>query len=92
MKVVVIGAGAVGIGIGSSLSSQGAEVLYAVRRKELARALGERGVSRAGFFGDLHIAPDRFGVTDDLPAIALAAKGKEGIAQVDGNAPYLSPS
>lgn len=73
MKVVVIGAGAVGIGIGSSLSSQGAEVLYAVRRKELARALGERGVSRSGFFGDLQIAPDRFGVTDDLPAIALAA-------------------
>lgn len=72
MKVVVIGAGAVGIGIGSSLSSRGVEVLYAVKRKELARELMQRGVSRSGFFGDLHIAPDHFEVTDDLPAIASA--------------------
>lgn len=73
MKVAIIGAGAVGLGIGSGLSSRGVEVLYVVKRETLGRALAEKGISRTGLFGDLHVSPDRFDVTDSLAAIADAA-------------------
>lgn len=49
MKVLVIGAGGVGIGLASSVASQGAEVaIYA--RSETAKAIRENGIRRTGLF------------------------------------------
>ena len=49
MKILVIGAGGVGIGIASSVASQGAEVsIYA--RGETAKAIKENGIKRTGLF------------------------------------------
>lgn len=70
MKVAVIGAGAVGLGIGSGLSSRGVAVRYLVKRPAQCRALVENGVSRTGIFGDLHVPPDRFEASDCLEALA----------------------
>lgn len=49
MKILVIGAGGVGIGLAASVASQGAEVsIYA--RGETAKAIKENGIKRTGLF------------------------------------------
>lgn len=49
MKILVIGAGGVGIGLATSVASQGADVsIYA--RGETARAINENGIKRTGLF------------------------------------------
>ncbi|WP_405295964.1 ketopantoate reductase family protein [Methanobrevibacter sp.] len=49
MKILVIGAGAVGIGLAASVASQGAEIaIYA--RNETAKAIKENGIQRTGLF------------------------------------------
>ncbi len=49
MKILVIGAGGVGIGLATSVASQGAEVsIYA--RGETAKAIKENGIKRTGLF------------------------------------------
>lgn len=49
MKILLIGAGAVGIGIAASVASQGADVsIYA--RGETAKAIKENGIKRTGLF------------------------------------------
>ena len=49
MKILVIGAGGVGIGLATSVASQGADVsIYA--RSETARAIKENGIKRTGLF------------------------------------------
>jgi len=49
MKILLIGAGAVGIGLAASVASQGADVsIYA--RGETAKAIKENGIKRTGLF------------------------------------------
>ena len=49
MKILVIGAGGVGIGLATSVASQGADVsIYA--RKKTAKAIKENGIKRTGLF------------------------------------------
>ena len=49
MKILLIGAGAVGIGLAASVASQGAEVsIYA--RSETAKKIKENGIKRTGLF------------------------------------------
>ena len=49
MKILVIGAGGVGIGLATSVASQGADVsIYA--RGETAKAIKENGIKRTGLF------------------------------------------
>lgn len=49
MKILVIGAGGVGIGLAASVASQGAEIsIYA--RNETAKAIRENGIKRTGLF------------------------------------------
>ena len=49
MKILLIGAGAVGIGIAASVASQGADVsIYA--RSETAKKIKENGIKRTGLF------------------------------------------
>lgn len=55
MKVLVIGAGGVGIGLATSVASQGAEVsIYA--RGETAKAIRENGIRRCGLFAHYEIS------------------------------------
>ena len=54
MNILVIGAGAVGIGIAASVASQGADVsLYA--RGETAKAIRKNGIKRTGLFAHYEI-------------------------------------
>ncbi|MBE6496083.1 MAG: 2-dehydropantoate 2-reductase [Methanobrevibacter thaueri] len=62
MNILVIGAGAVGIGLAASLASQGENVsIYA--RGETARAIRENGIRRVGLFE--HIKIENLPVYDD---------------------------
>jgi 2-dehydropantoate 2-reductase len=65
MGHVIVGAGAVGIGVGTALLAAGEPVTF-VARGETARALRERGCARTGLFGSWHHAADRFEVAADL--------------------------
>ena len=49
MKILVIGAGGVGIGLASSVKSQGAEIAF-YARDETAKAIRENGIKRTGLF------------------------------------------
>lgn len=49
MKILLIGAGAVGIGLATSVASQGAEVSIFAREKT-AKAIRENGIERCGLF------------------------------------------
>ncbi|MBW2389992.1 MAG: 2-dehydropantoate 2-reductase, partial [Deltaproteobacteria bacterium] len=69
MKVAVIGAGAVGLGIGSGLSDRGVSVRYLVNRADQCHALTEKGITRTGIFGDVHVPADRFEVSDSLESL-----------------------
>ncbi len=69
MRALVIGAGAVGLGLGSCLLAGAAQVAFLARR-ETARALRERGLRRSGLFGESAHAPQSFEVAEDLPTCA----------------------
>ncbi|MCA9510979.1 MAG: 2-dehydropantoate 2-reductase [Myxococcales bacterium] len=59
MRIAIVGAGAVGLGIGSGLLAAGHTVRFATRTPEAADALLRDGVERSGLFGDVRIAPSR---------------------------------
>jgi len=65
MQVLILGAGAVGLGIGSALLQAGTRVDFAGRERTV-RALREKGLERSGIFGDFHAGPERFGAFADL--------------------------
>lgn len=56
MRVLVYGAGGVGLGLGSFLLAAGAQVHF-VGRPETVRALREQGLVRSGRFGSAHAEP-----------------------------------
>lgn len=70
MKVAVIGAGAVGLGIGAGLAANGVSVRFVINRPAQRRALATQGVSRSGLFGDLEVAPSDFSIADSIDALA----------------------
>ncbi len=59
MRVVVYGAGAVGLGIASCLLKSGCHV-YLVGRKNTVEALSSAGLSRTGLFGDFSAGAGTF--------------------------------
>ena len=61
MRVWVVGAGAVGLGVGSSLLAGGAEVDFAVR-PGAGGELRRRGLSRTGVLGEVRFGPGAFRV------------------------------
>ena len=65
MKILLIGAGAVGMGIASTLIKSGAE-LSIVARGESACMLEENGIRREGIFGEEHHNFSEFVVIKDL--------------------------
>jgi 2-dehydropantoate 2-reductase len=69
MRVLVYGAGAVGLGLGSFLLAGGARVAF-VGRAATVGALQRRGLERAGRFGAHRAEPGSFDAADALGALA----------------------
>jgi 2-dehydropantoate 2-reductase len=61
---LVVGAGAVGIGLGTALLAAGEPVVFAARG-DTARALRARGCARGGIFGEVAFPPGAFAVVGD---------------------------
>lgn len=68
MNILIIGSGAVGLGLGSSMISQGAQVSFYATSKT-AKALKENGVKRIGLFNHLSFKPSEFKVYTDYKNI-----------------------
>ena len=73
MSHVIIGAGAVGIGVGTALLVSGEPVVF-VARGETARALRERGCERTGIFGGEKLPADAFEVASSVKALTRPAR------------------
>ena len=65
MKVLIIGAGSVGIGIGASLRCSNVEVDFVTSTFEVGRAINEYGIARKGLFGNVAIAKGQVGVYEE---------------------------
>lgn len=63
MKALIIGAGALGVGVGVSLASSGIDVDF-FARGATRLAIDTDGVSRRGYFRDIELAPGRVGTYD----------------------------
>jgi 2-dehydropantoate 2-reductase len=68
---VIVGAGAVGIGVGTALLAAGEPVVF-VARGARSRALRDHGCARTGLFGDASFPGSALAVTDTLDAVAQA--------------------
>jgi 2-dehydropantoate 2-reductase len=69
MQVLIHGAGAVGLGLGSFLLGAGASVAF-VGRAATVEALARRGLERGGRFGAQRAAPDDFEAAERVGALA----------------------
>jgi 2-dehydropantoate 2-reductase len=65
MRVLIYGAGSVGLGIASCLAKAGAAI-DVIARDNTVRALRKRGLVRTGIFGDYHAKPGAFGSYSSL--------------------------
>jgi 2-dehydropantoate 2-reductase len=72
LKVAVIGAGAVGLGLSSCLLASRASVHLHVRDPGAADALRREGLTRTGIFGKLHAPGGSFTVGTDLSDLVKA--------------------
>lgn len=68
MNILIIGSGAVGIGIGTSLLSQDVNVSF-LARKETAAKMKESGIKRTGLFTNYSFNPDEFSVFESYEEI-----------------------
>ncbi len=59
MKILIYGAGAVGLGIGSCLLKSGDEVDF-IARDDTVSSLHQHGLGRSGIFGEYHADPNSF--------------------------------
>lgn len=78
MRVLIHGAGAVGLGLGSFLLAAGARVDF-VARSGTAEALCQHGLERSGRFGAHRAEPRAFAVAASLDALATARGDAEGV-------------
>lgn len=68
MNILVIGAGAVGIGLAASVKSQGADISFYARGKT-AQAISENGIRRCGLFQHYSFGRDEVTVYEDYADI-----------------------
>lgn len=64
MEILIVGAGAVGLVVGTSLMAGGAQVSFWARGETLS-AIRQGGVHRRGLFGDLDFAPEAIPTASD---------------------------
>ena len=72
MRVAVIGAGAVGLGLGSCLLEAGATVRFIARSPERRCALKTDGLRRSGIFGDAHYPAESFELSASVESLRKA--------------------
>ena len=65
MRVLVIGAGAVGLAVGSCLLAAGARVCF-ITKPGGSGPLLTRGLRRSGIFGEVSFGPDAFEVSETI--------------------------
>ena len=70
LKVLIIGAGAVGLGLASFLLKSGCRISL-VGREPTVNALAANGLDRVGIFDDFHFPPESFAVFSTLKAVPL---------------------
>ena len=68
MNILIIGAGAVGIGLAASVKSQGADISIFARGKT-AQAIRENGIERCGLFEHYSFASEEISVYEDYKSI-----------------------
>lgn len=71
MNVVIVGAGAVGLGIGSCLIRAGARATF-VDRQETVEYLRRHGLRRTGIFGEVRIPPESFDAVQRIDVVKTA--------------------
>lgn len=70
LRTVIIGAGAVGLGLGSCLHAAGQAVSFVVRDTATAHSLEQHGIERTGLFGDVRVAPGEVQVLRSIEALS----------------------
>jgi len=102
MAVLIYGAGAVGLGIGSCLLKAGVQTGF-LGRLQTAEALRQNGLRRTGIFGRVFIQPSDFTVFDNpdqIPAnrfdhvlvCTKSSDSKEAADQLANRRPILRPN
>lgn len=78
MKIAILGAGAVGLGLAATLQHGGARLRIVARNPVTRRALRTEGIRRHGLFDDVSVAPGEIevnstiaGLADDPPDVLL---------------------
>lgn len=71
MNILIIGAGALGIGVGASLADSGCQVDF-IARGETKTAIQQNGIARKGMFKDIVIPAGIVGVYDDYTSLQEA--------------------
>lgn len=69
IKILIIGAGAVGLGLASFLLQSGSRVTL-IGREPGIHVLSRYGLDRSGIFGEFHSPPDSFAVFSTLEAVS----------------------
>lgn len=69
LRIAVVGAGAVGLGLGSCCVESGEEVHFVARRASYAEALVRNGIVRTGVFGEATASGDRFEVGSSVASL-----------------------
>ena len=72
MNIVIFGAGAVGLGVGSCLAQADTHLTF-VARSATARELREHGLRRSGIFGTRQIDPSQFDVIEQIDERAASS-------------------
>ena len=98
MNVLVVGAGAVGLGVGSCLLAAGVHVRF-VTKSGGAEPLRSRGLLRRGIFGEVFFDPGTFEVGDDLSLevcdvdfalVCTKTTASEEVARILGSLPAVA--
>jgi len=61
MNILIIGTGAIGVALGATMISQGANVSF-LAREETAKAIRENGIKRIGLFEHYEFSPEQYKV------------------------------
>jgi len=69
VRVAIIGAGAVGLGLASCLIAAGDAVEIVARDADTRDALTRRGLRRSGIFGEVQHAPESFRLLESIAAL-----------------------
>lgn len=69
MNILIVGAGAIGIAVGTALQTAGKSVTF-LARGETKAAMEQGGVHRTGLLGEAHCPPEQFTVTDSYDQLA----------------------